>query len=114
MKIENTTHSFQEKMFDIIVNIALVLAICVYFGFYQYSSRDLSNLYYYMKIYICLYLMWRFNPLRTNYEFNSLDVKIAFNAGLFILATTVLSEYLKIIEKDTVIELKKISPIDFA
>jgi hypothetical protein len=38
--------------------------------------------------------MWRFNPLRENYEFTDLDRKIAFSAGVFILTTTALNEYL--------------------
>jgi hypothetical protein len=38
--------------------------------------------------------MWRFNPLREKYEFTELDRKIAFSAGLFILTTTALNQYL--------------------
>ena len=38
--------------------------------------------------------MWRFNPLRTHYEFTDLDRKIAFSAGAFILTTTALNQYL--------------------
>jgi len=109
MKIENNTYGFHEKMFDIIINIILILAICAYFGFSQYS-KEMNNLYYYIKIYVCLYLIWRFNPLRSNYELTKLDIKIAFNAGLFILATTALSEYLKNIENDTITKLKKLTP----
>jgi len=107
MKIENNTYGFQEKMFDIIINIAFLLAICAYFGFSQYS-KELNDLYYYIKIYVCLYLIWRFNPLRSNYELTKLDIKIAFNAGLFILATTALSEYIKNIENETVTKFKKL------
>lgn len=108
MKIENTTYGFQEIIFDIVINVALILAIAAYFGFSQLSSTDLDNLYYYIKIYICLYLIWRFNPLRSKYEFTHLDIKIAFNAGLFILATTALSQYLKTVENDTINVLKNL------
>ena len=52
---------------------------------------------YYVKIYVCLFLMWRFNPLRTHYEFTRLDAKIAFSAGLFILTTTALNKYINTI-----------------
>ena len=44
--------------------------------------------------------MWRFHPFRTNYEFTDLDRKIAFSAGLFILTTTALNEYLLGFEKN--------------
>jgi len=58
----------------------------------------LSNLDYYVRIYICLFLIWRFNPLRTKYEFTDLDRKIAFSAGVFILTTTALNQYLETIK----------------
>jgi hypothetical protein len=43
--------------------------------------------------------MWRFNPVRTHYEFTDLDRKIAFSAGAFILTTTALNQYLDIIKE---------------
>jgi hypothetical protein len=50
--------------------------------------------------------MWRFNPLRTHYEFTDLDRKIAFSAGLFILTTTALNQYLLDIKNKVKIYLK--------
>ena len=35
-------------------------------------------------------------PLFTYYEFTSLDRKIAFSAGLFILTTTILNQYIDV------------------
>jgi hypothetical protein len=49
---------------------------------------------YYVRIYICLFLLWRFNPFRKINKFTELDRKIAFTAGLFILTTTALNKYL--------------------
>ena len=54
----------------------------------------LDTMDYYIRIYICLFLMWRFNPLREKPEFTELDRKIAFSAGAFILTTTALNQYL--------------------
>jgi hypothetical protein len=47
-----------------------------------------------------LFLIWRFNPIRTNYELTELDRKIAFSAGVFILSTTALNNYLIYIEDE--------------
>ena len=69
------------------------------------SFDNLLNTYvfddvaFYMRIYICLFLIWRFNPLRQFFVnkpivFTNLDRKIAFSAGLIILSTTVIKEYL--------------------
>jgi hypothetical protein len=49
---------------------------------------------YYVRIYICLFLIWRFNPFRGSVTFTDLDRKIAFSAGLFIITTTALNQYL--------------------
>ena len=83
---------FQEKTFDFVITIAFILLIVTLFGFSQKAPEYLSTLDYYLKIYICLFLIWRFNPFRSKFQFTSLDAKISFNAGLFILASTALNE----------------------
>ena len=83
MIIKHRIHIFQEYLFDIVINLAFFLLIISILGFSQYSQKYLSYLDYYIRIYICLFLIWRFNPLRSSYEFTSLDVKIAFNSDDF-------------------------------
>ena len=75
--------------------ISWVLIIISGLGLSQLAPKVLYNLDYYVRIYICLFLIWRFNPLRSKYEFTDLDRKIAFSAGLFILTTTALNKYLE-------------------
>jgi len=91
--MKNTLHHFQNKLFDIIIYISYFLIIISALGLSQTAPQYLQSLDYYVRIYICLFLMWRFNPLRTHYEFTELDRKIAFSAGVFILTTTALNEY---------------------
>ena len=66
---------------------------------------------YYVRIYICLFLIWRFNPLREHYEFTDLDRKIAFSAGLFILSTTALNKYIESVKNKAYEILKKVDYI---
>ena len=91
-------HNFQEKFFNAFIFISWLLIIISFLGFSEFAPSFLDNLDYYVKIYICLFLMWRFHPFRTHYEFTDLDRKIAFSAGLFILTTTALNQYLLHIE----------------
>jgi hypothetical protein len=98
---------FQEKTFDFVVNTAFILLIVTLFGFSQKAPEYLSTLDYYLKIYICLFLIWRFNPFRSKFQFTSLDAKISFNAGLFILASTALNQYVKYVEVDIVSKIKE-------
>jgi|688.fasta_scaffold456761_2 hypothetical protein len=99
---------FQEKTFDFVIKISFILLLVTLFGFSQNAPEYLSTLDYYLKIYICLFLIWRFNPLRSKFQFTNLDAKISFNAGLFILASTALNEYVKFVEVDIVSKIKEV------
>ena len=99
---------FQEKTFDFVITISFILLFVTLFGFSQKAPEYLSILDYYLKIYICLFLIWRFNPFRSKFQFTSLDAKISFNAGLFILTSTTLYQYIKFVETDIVTKLKEI------
>ena len=91
-------HKYQELLFDIIIYISYILIIVSSLGLYADAPQYLSTIDYYVRIYICLFLIWRFNPLRTTTKFTNLDKKIAFNAGVFILTTTALNQYLETIK----------------
>ena len=90
----NKLHKYQELLFDIIIYISYILIIVSSLGLSMEAPVYLSNLDYYIRVYICLFLMWRFNPLRSTTKFTELDKKIAFSAGFFILTTTALNVYL--------------------
>ena len=87
-------NEFQERMFDIFITISYILIFASFFGFSSSAPQYLVNLDYYVRIYICLFLLWRFNPFRKIENFTNLDRKIVFSAGLFILTTTALNDYL--------------------
>jgi hypothetical protein len=75
------------------------LIIISSFGLSDSAQKYLKLLDYYIRIYVCLFLMWRFNPFRSYYEFTNLDRKVAFSAGLLILTTTALNQYLNEIKE---------------
>ena len=85
---------FQERIFDITVYISYALIILSYLGLSRYNPAFLDDINNYTRIYICLFLLWRFNPFRHLDKFTNLDRKIAVSAGVFILTTTVLNNYL--------------------
>jgi hypothetical protein len=93
MNIEHLS-KYHEKMFDIIIIVSYILIVISALGLSQTAPSYLDKLDTYLKIYVCLFLIWRFNPFRKNVLFNELDKKIAFSAGLFILTTTILNNYL--------------------
>jgi hypothetical protein len=90
-------HNFQDQLFNLFIFISWSLIIISAFGFSD-TPKYFSNLNYYVSIYICLFLMWRFHPFKSHYEFTNLDRKIAFSAGLFIFTTSALNQYLLVFE----------------
>jgi hypothetical protein len=94
MTVKTKFHQFQEQLFDLFILLTYILLFISALGF-DSGTQILIFLDTYVRIYICLFLMWRFNPLRKHYEFTNLDRKIAFSAGLFILTTTALNKYLE-------------------
>ena len=100
-------HAFQERAFDIVFIILYLLIVISALGFSTDAQKYVEQLDYYIKIYVCLFLMWRFNPLRSQYEFTNLDAKIAFTAGFFILTTTALNEYLTNLKNNASNKAKK-------
>ena len=88
-------HEAQSNFFNIFIYITYALLFISALGISQTAPKYLDTMDYYIRIYICLFLMWRFNPLREKYEFTDLDRKIAFSAGAFILTTTALNQYLE-------------------
>jgi len=87
-------NDYQEKFFDAIIVIIYILIFATFLGIFNNAPSYLDDINYYFRIYVCLFLIWRFNPLQKIYVFTDLDRKIAFNAGVFILTTTILNEYI--------------------
>lgn len=85
---------FQEKIFDAIMTGIFILYIIVALGLSASAPMYLSTLEYYIRIYVSIFLLYRFNPFR-RIKFTELDRKIAFNAGLFLITTTALNQILE-------------------
>jgi hypothetical protein len=85
-------NKFQNYFYSILINIFYILIILSYFGLSQFAPKYVKILDYYIKIYVCLFLIWRFNPLRSHFIFTDLDRKIAFSAGFIILTSIVLQD----------------------
>jgi len=92
--IKSQLHRLHEILFNIFIVVSYSLIILSFLGLSQSAEKYLQSIDYYVRIYICLFLIWRFNPFRSSYEFTDLDRKIAFSGGLLILTTTALNEYL--------------------
>lgn len=105
MTFHKNMYSLQNKVFDFVTVISYILIFVSLLG-YSNAPKFLSSLDYYLRIYICLFLIWRFRPFQERIQFTELDRKISFTAGVLILTTTVLKNYL-IYVKDRVHNIEK-------
>lgn len=83
----------QLHTFNIVLIITWVLYIIIALGISAKAPEYLDDLQYYVKLYVSLFLIWRFNPLR-RIKVTHLDVKIGFSAGVFLLATTFIGQFM--------------------
>jgi hypothetical protein len=91
--MNNNILDFQHKMFTLVIVITWILYISIAVGLSINAPKYLETFDYYVKIYVSLFLLWRFNPF-TKTTFTELDRKIAFSAGILIFATTSLHSLL--------------------
>jgi hypothetical protein len=94
MVFNKDLHRFQNRMYDLVVYITWFLYIIIALGLSANAPEYLDDLQYYVKLYISLFLIYRFNPFR-RVKFTGLDAKIAFSAGVFLLATTAINSVLQ-------------------
>jgi hypothetical protein len=93
MLFNKDLHFLQEKIFIFIIYTTWLLYILIALGISANAPQYLDDLQYYVKIYVSLFLIVRFNPFR-RVRFTHLDARIAFSAGLFLLATTAINKIL--------------------
>jgi len=85
--------SLQNALFTIFIVFSYITYILFAFGISTNTQKYLHDLDYYVKIYVSLFLIWRFNMFR-NIKLNDFDKKIAFTSGIFIFTTTALNKIL--------------------
>jgi hypothetical protein len=77
------------------LNFFIVSSYLVYFliliGFISKKPSYIIYLDFFVKLYVCGFLLYRFNSFHKKVVCTYLDKKIAFNAGVFLLTTTIAS-----------------------
>ena len=116
MNYTSAFYQFQETIFNIFIAISWTLVLLTTTGVFTEYPNVFDKVSFYMKIYICLFLIWRFNPLRQFFDkkpfiFTSLDRKIAFSAGLIVFSTTIIREYLAYIKPKTTPESNNLTTL---
>lgn len=93
MFFSKTLHTFQQKVFTFVIGLSWIFYVLIALGLSTTAPMYLNDLQYYTKIYVSLFLLFRFNPFR-KVKFTELDRKIAFASGIFLIGTTAINSIL--------------------
>jgi hypothetical protein len=93
MTDKNDLYIYQNRIFDVIIIISWILYFFIALRLLVNAPDYLDDLEYYIKIYVSLFLLYRFMPFR-KVSFTDLDKKIAFNAGIFLFTATTINSFL--------------------
>ena len=102
MGFNKDLHNFQSNFYNIVMYITWLLYFAVALGLSVNAPKYLDTLKSFMKLYVSLFLIYRFNPFR-KVKFTKLDAKISFSAGVFLLGTTAID----VIIKNYIVTLKQ-------
>jgi hypothetical protein len=90
-----SVYRYHEHLFNIMLFLMYAIYIGTAIGLSIANAPNyLTTLDYYIKLYISLFLIIRFNPF-TKTEFTKFDKKVVYNAGVFLLATTTFTSIFK-------------------
>lgn len=91
-------HTFQYYTFFAVTYGIIVLYIFLWLHIYppHYNQEKIlqliENVEFWSRMYVSLFLMWRFNPWR-RVQFTSFDAVIVFNAGIYLFVMLYLSTF---------------------
>ena len=84
------SYKIQDTLFNFFIVISYILLALIISG-YKNANNYLQNIDYYVKIIICITLIYKFNRFRTS-KFTDLDRKLAYSAGIMLLTTTTINQ----------------------
>ena len=85
------SYKIQDTLFNFFIVISYILLALIISG-YKNANNYLQNIDYYVKIIICITLIYKFNRFRTS-KFTDLDRKLAYSAGIMLLTTTTINQF---------------------
>ncbi len=94
MKLLNIfkNHEWHENIFLIVYYLTWLVYILSIFGISLFGINFFNDAQQVIRIYIALFLIIKFNPFTNKKKFTNFDKKIVFQAGVFILSTTIINQ----------------------
>ena len=80
--------------FKYITSLLLLIYLVTYMGVLYINPDYINKLTFGVNIFICIFLLYKFNPLR-EHTLNKFDGKIIFASALFMLTNLGINEIIK-------------------
>lgn len=80
-----------EKIFVYGLYTSYILFALVLLGVSTSAPKYLSSLEKFLKLYVSVFLLWKFNPLK-NERMTNFDRRVVFSCALFLLTTSFLTD----------------------
>jgi hypothetical protein len=90
-------NQWHEKLYLLIYYLAWIFYFLSLIGISTFGYEFFDNAQGYLRIYICIFLIIKFNPYSKIWKTKKVtkfDINIAFHAGLFILTTTIINSFI--------------------
>lgn len=88
-------NQWHENIFLIVYYIAWFVYILSIFGISFFGMNFFNNVQQAIRIYISIFLIIKFNPFINKKKISNFDKNIVFQAGFFILSTTIINQIIK-------------------
>ena len=82
-------------LFNFFTVISYILIAVGIFIKSEDSSEILEKIEFFLKLYMSIYLLWRFNPYRKQINITELDKRIIYSSAFFILFIIIINKLLK-------------------
>lgn len=83
-----------DKAYNYYIIISYVIYFAVLIGVFSTVPQYVVVINSFIKIVIACILLYKFNPFQQNYILSKFEKKIVFSAGIYLLLTTFVGEYL--------------------
>jgi hypothetical protein len=90
----------QYAIFNFVNSVLLILLVVSFLGISTLAEKYRGPLEMIMQLYVAAFLIIRFNPFVEKPNFSPLDRKVAYSAGIFMLATTSIAKYFQSVTED--------------
>ena len=113
--LEHLDHIDKAKIgiYWVLMSITYICYFLIFFGLYAVKPEFIQVVSLVFHSLICLFLLWRFHPFRTEYKLHPYDGNIIFGCALILLINTTAAEGTTFLKNPTTyfIKLLSITPV---